>query len=406
MQADAAGSTKAGLQKWSLVNGTWQLDYVLQNGLDLGTPYSVPNYPASLNPATAGLRNITGKVNADGTVTVWGVTSTVSTNGDQGADPNKLVMITDLLANTTASGATNEQFTVVKSAAAGEVLRGVALTPNETSTMVNSPLILSAASPSVPAIAPGSIAAANGQDLAAGYPGPIFGVLPTAFFGTSVSIVDSAGNTSIAPLLFVSPNEVDFEVPGTVAPGLAKVIVASNGSTQTAANIQIAALAPALFTLNNSGLTAADAVNVSADGNQTAQLVYSQNNTGVISANPLDVGGANTVYLAIFGTGFDAAVASNTMVTVNGLSVPVLYAGPGGGFSGLDQINVEWHGRPDQRRRFSRPGPGRRRHCSGSVYPGRRSPTRRMRSSIAMRSVGMSAPTSASISLRTPPTAR
>ena len=107
----------------------------------------VSNYPASLNPATAGLRNITGKVNADGTVTVWGVTSTVSTNGDQGADPNKLVMITDLLANTTASGATNEQFTVVKSAAAGEVLRGVALTPNETSTMVNSPLILSAASP-------------------------------------------------------------------------------------------------------------------------------------------------------------------------------------------------------------------------------------------------------------------
>src|ERR1700693_1401843 len=43
--------------------------------------------------------------------------------GDQGADPNKLVMINDVLANTTASAAANEQFTVVKSAAAGEVLR-------------------------------------------------------------------------------------------------------------------------------------------------------------------------------------------------------------------------------------------------------------------------------------------
>ena len=66
--ADAATSTKAGLQKWSLVNGAWQLDYVLQKGLNLGTPYSIPNYPALLNPATAGLRNITGKINSDGSV--------------------------------------------------------------------------------------------------------------------------------------------------------------------------------------------------------------------------------------------------------------------------------------------------------------------------------------------------
>lgn len=66
--ADAVTSTKAGLQKWSLVNGAWQLDYVLQKGLNLGTPYSIPNYPALLNPATAGLRNITGKINSDGSV--------------------------------------------------------------------------------------------------------------------------------------------------------------------------------------------------------------------------------------------------------------------------------------------------------------------------------------------------
>src|ERR1051325_8711736 len=103
--ADAAVSKVAGLQKWSLVNGTWQLDYVMQNGLNLGQPYSVPNYPASLNPSTAGLRNLTGRVNADGTVTLWAVTSTVSANGDQGADPNKLVMITDTLLNTDPAGA-------------------------------------------------------------------------------------------------------------------------------------------------------------------------------------------------------------------------------------------------------------------------------------------------------------
>jgi hypothetical protein len=130
--ADAAKSTFAGLQKWSLVNGTWTLDYVLQNGLNLGVPYSVFNYPPSLNPSTAGLRNITGRINSDGTVTIWAVTATVSANGDQGADPNLLVMIVDDLANTTAAGASAEQFTVVKAANYGEVLRGVSFTPGST----------------------------------------------------------------------------------------------------------------------------------------------------------------------------------------------------------------------------------------------------------------------------------
>jgi hypothetical protein len=62
-----------------------------------GQPYTILNYPTSLNPATDGLRNIAGKVNADGTVSIWAITSTVSANGDQGADPNQLVAITDML---------------------------------------------------------------------------------------------------------------------------------------------------------------------------------------------------------------------------------------------------------------------------------------------------------------------
>lgn len=128
--ANIATSTISGLEKWIRVSGTWHLAYVLQNGLNLGVPYSVANYPVSLNPSTDGLRNITGRVNADGTVTIWGVTSTVSANGDQGADPNKLVTITDTLAFTTANQATSEQFTTLRTAVAGEVLRGVSFTPN------------------------------------------------------------------------------------------------------------------------------------------------------------------------------------------------------------------------------------------------------------------------------------
>src|SRR5262249_24923782 len=163
----------------------------------------------------------------DSTVTVWGVTSTVSANGDQGADPNKLVAITDVLANTTAAGAANAQFSTVKSAAAGAVLRGVSLTPTAPSTMVDSPSIVSAVNPGGTAIAPGSLVSANGQNLSAGYPGPILGIWPTVLGGTSVSIVDSAGATTAAPLFYVSPNEVTFAVPPGVAAGAAKVIVKS-----------------------------------------------------------------------------------------------------------------------------------------------------------------------------------
>jgi hypothetical protein len=81
------------------------------------------------SPATDGLRNITGQVNKDGSVTIWAITSTISGNGDTGADPNLLVSVTDSLANTSPSVAAKETFNVVRAAQFGEVLRGVSFTP-------------------------------------------------------------------------------------------------------------------------------------------------------------------------------------------------------------------------------------------------------------------------------------
>jgi hypothetical protein len=129
---DQTSLATAGVQKWVLQNGTWVRLYVLQDGLDLGIPYSVANYPASLNPSAAGCRNMTGRVNGDGTVTIWAITSTLSANGDQGADPNKLVKVTDLLSATALpTGGGLGHFVTVRSARAGEVLRGIAFAPEE-----------------------------------------------------------------------------------------------------------------------------------------------------------------------------------------------------------------------------------------------------------------------------------
>jgi len=131
--ADDSELATAGLQKWSLVNGTWQLLYILQDGLEIGVPYRVADYPAALNPATGGCRNLTGRANGDGTVDLFAVTSTISANVDQGADPNKLVAVKDLLDATSlpAGGRGLTHFTTLRTAQAGEVLRGISFAPGQ-----------------------------------------------------------------------------------------------------------------------------------------------------------------------------------------------------------------------------------------------------------------------------------
>ncbi len=135
----AAAQTLAGLQKWVFNSSTqsWTLAYTLQTGLELGVPYTVRGYPTGTNaatglpwaPATDGLRNLTGSVDPWGVVTIWAITSTVSGNGDTGADPNRLVVIQDDLSNTEATTAAKECFFMLRTAGFAEVLRGVSFTP-------------------------------------------------------------------------------------------------------------------------------------------------------------------------------------------------------------------------------------------------------------------------------------
>jgi hypothetical protein len=126
----AGTDANAGLEKWSLVGGTWQLDYTLQgtyiNGAN-GT-YNVNNFGTI---TTDGLRDITGEVNADGTVTIWGVTATYDNvpSMDAGADPNEVLEITDTLGDTSASQVTGEDYSVFQAPVLDNVYRGVSMAP-------------------------------------------------------------------------------------------------------------------------------------------------------------------------------------------------------------------------------------------------------------------------------------
>ena len=148
----AANQKTAGLQKWvrNPQTGIWSLAYTIQAGLNLGVPQTIPNYPTGINsgtagtnlpwaPATDGLRNLTGEVNENGTVTIWAVTSTVSGGGDEGADPNQLVKVTDRLCDTTLATGDGDHdkddsldnFKTIRAAKSGEVYRGVAFAPRD-----------------------------------------------------------------------------------------------------------------------------------------------------------------------------------------------------------------------------------------------------------------------------------
>jgi hypothetical protein len=123
----ASGVTNAatgGLEKWIFNSGLsqWELKYTLAANTIPG--YNVPGIG---NLQAFGLRNISGVDNGDGTVTIYGITSTSGqTLNDEGADPNQLVALTDQLSATALPA---ESFNVLETAAYGDVLRGIAFVP-------------------------------------------------------------------------------------------------------------------------------------------------------------------------------------------------------------------------------------------------------------------------------------
>jgi uncharacterized protein (TIGR03437 family) len=176
-------------------------------------------------------------------------------------------------------------------------------------------------------LAPESIVSAYGTNLATG-------ASPN---GTTVTVTDSAAVARLAPLFYVSPVQINFEIPSGTAIGKAAVSIQNqNGTTQTA-NIQIGNVSPGIFALDGSGLAAAWVLPVTS-AQQPLQPVY-QITSGSVVPLPINLGpSTEKVYLEMYGTGIRNA--NSVTAAVGGLSVPVLYAGAAPGFAGEDQINI------------------------------------------------------------------
>jgi uncharacterized protein (TIGR03437 family) len=162
--------------------------------------------------------------------------------------------------------------------------------------------------------------------------------LGTSLAGTTVMVTDSAAVSRPALLFYVSPAQINCEIPAGAAVGPATVSVTNiNGVTQSA-TIQIGTVSPGLFTLTGSGLAAALVLRVISGIQQPLEPVY-QVASGSVAALPIDLGPAtNQVYLEMYGTGIRGA--RQVTVTVGGVSVPVLYAAGAPGYAGEDQVNI------------------------------------------------------------------
>jgi uncharacterized protein (TIGR03437 family) len=166
---------------------------------------------------------------------------------------------------------------------------------------------------------------------------------PTGIRGISLEVRDSAGTARLAPLLYVSPTQINFQVPAGTALGEATLAVVSDGKATQAGGMQVDAVAPGLFMI--SGTTpAATGVLVEPDGTQVPIPVFTcfPSPSGInceVSPIPLSTAGARGIYLSFFGTGFRGAKQDNVTCSVNGVLVPVVYAGPQE-TPGLDQINI------------------------------------------------------------------
>ena len=156
---------------------------------------------------------------------------------------------------------------------------------------------------------------------------------------------DSQGVERFAPLFFVSPTQINYEIPNGTANGPASVVVESGDGTLSLGIVLVATVAPGLFSANSNGQgsPAAVVLRVKADNSQiyepAVRFDAAQNKNIAV---PIDLGpSSDQVFLILYGTGIrQRSSLSAVTVTLGGENARVDYAGPQGGYVGLDQINL------------------------------------------------------------------
>ncbi len=97
-------------------------------------------------------------------------------------------------------------------------------------------------------VAPGSLVSTFGNKLATQTEKSQSGSPPTELGGVTIKIVDSANVSHDAPLVYVSPKQINYLIPSDVALGAAQVAIRNGDGVVAQGKLEIVASAPALFT--------------------------------------------------------------------------------------------------------------------------------------------------------------
>jgi len=191
-----------------------------------------------------------------------------------------------------------------------------------------------------PRVAPGALATIFGTSLAASTAQASKTPLTTNLAGTTVTI-----QGTLAPLLYVSPGQINFQVPIELASGQNSLVVTSASGASSAFSVTVVGQTPAIFQYGTNRAVA-----------QNNDAKHSLNS----STNPAASGSVITVYLTgqgavdnIVNDG-DAAPTSPlsrataaSSATIGPQNAPIDFLGLTPGFVGLAQANVQVPNLPD-----------------------------------------------------------
>ena len=195
-----------------------------------------------------------------------------------------------------------------------------------------------------PALAPESIVAAFGTDIANDTIVATTQPLPTSLGGVSVTVFDSQRTGRAARLYAVTRGQVNYQIPPNTAVGPGAINIRTASGKTLYENVRITTTAPGVFTATSDGqgLAAASTQRVRGEISTfepTFRFDAAQNK---FIAVPIDLGPeTDRVYLVLYTSGvrFRKNLAS-VKVTIGSVEAPVEYAGAQCCFLGVDQINA------------------------------------------------------------------
>ena len=173
--------------------------------------------------------------------------------------------------------------------------------------------------------APGMVLSIFGSNLASGTWSASSVPLSTQVSGTSVTIAGYA-----APLYYVSPTQLNVQIPYETFSGVTVPVIVTSGGRSVTSTIRLSAAAPGIFTDASGGLVPAG----TASRGQTISLYL----TGAGAVSPSIATGSapsNSTPAA------NLPVPRQTVrVTIGGLDAPVQFIGIPAGLVGVVQVNV------------------------------------------------------------------